>query len=80
MESLVAMVEDITSSNKQSTRLKLLEQLREDSEFLEDQRERLIHIWARLRIISFYEMNETPTVKKVRSKFFYVGVWYAEVS
>lgn len=59
------MVEDLTSSNKQSTRLRLLEQLREDSEYLEEQRERLIHIWSNMRIYSFYELKDTPTVQKV---------------
>ncbi|KAI1416951.1 hypothetical protein F5Y13DRAFT_153431 [Hypoxylon sp. FL1857] len=64
VDSLVEMVENITDGNRQSTRLKLLEQLREDSEFLEDQKERLITVWARptLRLFSFYELKETPTV------------------
>lgn len=68
VDSLVEMVGSITSENQQSTRHKLLEQLREDSEFLEDQRERLVQVWSnpRLRLFSFYELQTTPTVIKVR--------------
>ncbi|KAI5836934.1 hypothetical protein DFP73DRAFT_620676 [Morchella snyderi] len=73
VDALVAMVEDLTSSNKQSTRLRLLEQLREDSEYLEEQRERLIHIWSKMRIYSFYELKDTPTVQKAAS-----GDWKRE--
>lgn len=67
VDSLVAMVEDTacTPSNEQSARLSLLEQLRENSEFLEDQKERLIPIWEGLRVVSFYEADKTPVVKKV---------------
>lgn len=67
VDSLVAMVEDTVStpSDEQSARLCLLEQLRENSEFLEDQKERLIPIWEGLRIFSFCEADKTPEVKKV---------------
>lgn len=67
VDALVAMVEDTacTSSDEQSARLSILEQLRENSEFLEDQKERLIPIWERLRVVSFYEAKKTPSVKKV---------------
>lgn len=68
MDDLVSMVKDITSSSsssQQSRRLRLLEDLREDSDFLDDQRERLISIWEKMKIISFYEKRDTKTVKKV---------------
>jgi hypothetical protein len=68
VDDLVSMVKDITSSSsssQQSRRLRLLEHLREDSDFLDDQRERLISIWEKMKIISFYEKRDTKTVKKV---------------
>lgn len=68
MDDLVSMVTDLTSSSsssQQSRRLRLLEHLREDSDFLDDQRERLISIWEQMKIISFYEKRDTKTVKKV---------------
>lgn len=68
VDALVSMVQDITSSsssNKQSSRLRLLDQLREDSDFLDDQRERLISIWEKMKIVSFYETQETKTIGKV---------------
>jgi hypothetical protein len=68
VDDLVSMVKDITSSSsssQQSRRLRLLEDLREDSDFLDDQRERLISIWEKMKIISFYEKRDTKTVKKV---------------
>ncbi|KAH0611869.1 uncharacterized protein H6S33_011134 [Morchella sextelata] len=67
VDDLVSMVKDITSSSsssQQSRRLRLLEHLREDSDFLDDQRERLISIWEKMKIISFYEKRDTKTVKK----------------
>lgn len=60
------MVEDLTS-DKKSTRLRLLRQLEEDSEFLEAQKESLIEVWTKMKIFSFYELNHTPTVIKVHS-------------
>lgn len=66
VDSLVAMVENTTvPSDTHSARLGLLEQLRENSEFLEDQKERLIPIWEGLQIVSFYEVEKTPSMTKV---------------
>ncbi|KAK5995937.1 Vegetative incompatibility HET-E-1-like protein [Cladobotryum mycophilum] len=64
VDALVEMVETITSGDRQSTRLKLLDQLRDDSDFLDDQKERLIQVWKnpRLKLVSFYELQTTPVV------------------
>ncbi|KAF8538615.1 hypothetical protein BDD12DRAFT_805984 [Trichophaea hybrida] len=59
---LEAMVEDISSS--QSSKLSLLFQLRENSEFLETNRDGLVDIWNGRKIVNFYETLDTPTVKK----------------
>ena len=62
---LEAMVQDM-SSNPESQSIKLLQQLREGSEFLENQRDELVDIWNGRKIISYYETVRTPTVKKVQ--------------
>jgi len=51
-----------------SERTKLIKLLREDSEFLEYQKEELIRIWKDFKgkVVSFYETVKTPTVRKVR--------------
>lgn len=66
MDSLVAMIGNTTApSDKQPGKLRLLDQLREDSEFLEDRKERLIPIWEQVQIFSFCETDKTPSVTKV---------------
>ncbi|KAF8534239.1 hypothetical protein BDD12DRAFT_757301, partial [Trichophaea hybrida] len=61
---LEAMVEDL-SGGVETSRLKLLMQLRENSEFLETQRDALADIWPGRKIISFYEVEKTRVVQKV---------------
>jgi len=61
---LEAMVENMSAKSK-SSRLKLLRQLRENSEFLEKQRDELSDIWNGRTVVSFYETVKTPTVKRV---------------
>lgn len=63
VDALESMVEDISSSPEPS--LYLLRQLRENSQFLETQKELLVHVWPSLQVVSFYETELTPTVKKV---------------
>ncbi len=53
------------SSGDESSRLKLLRQLQENSEFLENQMDDLKYI-LNCKIFSFYETQKTPTVAKVR--------------
>jgi len=60
---LEAMVQDM-SSDSESQPMRLLLQLREGSEFLENQRDELVDIWSGRKIISYYETVGTPTVKK----------------
>ncbi|KAF8538250.1 hypothetical protein BDD12DRAFT_928675 [Trichophaea hybrida] len=60
---LEAMVEDL-SGGVETARLTLLKQLRENSEFLETQRDALDDIWPGRKIISFYEVEKTPVVQK----------------
>lgn len=47
----------------------LIVQLKQDSEFLENQREELLGIWKsfKQKIFSFYETKKTPSVRKVNS-------------
>jgi len=63
-EEIEAMVTDL-SDGKDNARLRLSRQLRENSEFLETQREDLVDIWAGRRIFSFYETEFTPDLQKV---------------
>jgi hypothetical protein len=47
----------------------LLMQLKEGSEFLENQKEDLIQIWEGFKgkkVVSFYETMKTPSVRKVQ--------------
>ncbi|KAF8539839.1 hypothetical protein BDD12DRAFT_805016 [Trichophaea hybrida] len=60
---LEAMVEDL-SGGVETARLRLLMQLRENSEFLETQRDALADIWPGRKIISFYEVEKTHVVQK----------------
>jgi hypothetical protein len=58
---------DAESGGYETSRHNLLRQLREGSEFLENQKEDLRYIWEehKPKIISFYESVQTPTVKWV---------------
>jgi hypothetical protein len=58
---------DAESGGYETSRHNLLRQLREGSEFLENQKEDLSYIWEehKPKIISFYESVQTPTVKRV---------------
>jgi len=60
---LEAMVQDM-SLDLESQPAKLLQQLREGSEFLESQRDELVDIWIGRKIVSYYETVGTPTVKE----------------
>ncbi|KAF8533001.1 hypothetical protein BDD12DRAFT_785076, partial [Trichophaea hybrida] len=64
---LEAMVEDL-SGGVETARLRLLMQLRENSELLETQRDALEDIWPGRKIISFYEVEKTPVVQKMVKK------------
>jgi hypothetical protein len=59
---------DIESGGQESRR-NLLTQLKEGSEFLENQKHNLSYMWEGFkgRIVSFYETVKTKTVKKVTS-------------
>jgi hypothetical protein len=61
---LETMVDDL-SGGKETSRLRLLMQLRENSEFLDTQRDALDDIWSGRKIISFYEVEKTRVVQKV---------------
>ena len=63
---LEAMVLDMSNNNSQSGMLDLLHQLRECSNFLTTQREDLLGVWDRLKLFSFYETIETPSIEKVK--------------
>jgi hypothetical protein len=59
------MVEDM-SGGVENSRSRLLMQLRENSEFLATQSDALADIWSERKIISFYEVEKTRVVEKVR--------------
>jgi hypothetical protein len=63
---LEAMVEDL-SGGVETARKRLLMQLRENSEFLDTQRDELSDssIWLGRKIVSFYEVERTRVVQKV---------------
>ncbi|KAF8532857.1 hypothetical protein BDD12DRAFT_764502, partial [Trichophaea hybrida] len=61
---LEAMIDDL-SGGVETSRLRLLMQLRENSEFLETQRDTLADIWPGRKIISLYEVEITRVVQKV---------------
>ncbi|KAF8253337.1 hypothetical protein K440DRAFT_534211, partial [Wilcoxina mikolae CBS 423.85] len=65
---LEAMVDDM-ASKPESTASMLLQQLRQGSEFLESQADELVDIWPGRRIVSFYELLETPTVRRMVDSF-----------
>jgi len=51
-------------------RSNLIKQLKEGSEFLENQKEDLLRVWRgfkQRKVISFYENLETPSVRKVNN-------------
>jgi hypothetical protein len=56
------------NTESDNERTNLIKQLREDSEFLEYQKEELIRIWKDFKgkVVSFYETVKTPTVRQVR--------------
>jgi hypothetical protein len=58
---------DAESGGYETSRHNLLRQLRDGSEFLENQKEELSNIWKEYqpKIVSFYETAPTPTVEKV---------------
>lgn len=53
------------SDGMYTSRLGLISQLKENSEFLEAQREDLVDIWKGRQVFSFYETELTPAVQKV---------------
>jgi hypothetical protein len=61
---------DEESGGYETSRYNLLRQLREGSEFLENQKEELSYIWKEYKpkIVSFYETVQTRTVQKARLK------------
>jgi hypothetical protein len=64
VDGLEAIVTE--SSGYKSTRI-LLAQLKEGSDFLEQQKDDLAHLWRGFtpRIVSFYEVVRTPTAQRV---------------
>jgi hypothetical protein len=58
----------VDAESGETSRLNMLKQLREGSEFLENQKDDLSYIWEEYKpkIISFYETVLTPTVQMVR--------------
>ncbi|KAH0556424.1 hypothetical protein GP486_005657 [Trichoglossum hirsutum] len=58
-----------TETGGQESRLNLLRHLKEGSEFLETQKENLLHLWTEYsgKIVSFYETLKTPTVERSES-------------
>lgn len=58
------MVRDMSEHGTQSSRIKLINLLTGDSEFLEALRDSLTDIWDNLKVFSFYELWKTPTVQK----------------
>jgi hypothetical protein len=65
----------------QESRVNLLKQLKEGSEFLETQKEDLSRIWKEFqgKIVSFYEIVKTPTVQKVTRKTLYLVRFYIKL-
>ena len=58
---------DAESGGYETSRHNVLRQLREGSEFLENQKEELSYIWKEYtpKIVSFYETAPTPTIERV---------------
>lgn len=50
-------------------KMNLLNQLTEGSEFLTNQKEEMLHLWVNIEravtVVSFYETEKTPTIRKV---------------
>ncbi|KAF8242573.1 hypothetical protein K440DRAFT_481581, partial [Wilcoxina mikolae CBS 423.85] len=65
-DELEEMVED------DEQRSDFIKQLKEGSEFLENQKEDLLRVWERFKrkVVSFYENVETPSVRKLKSGVF----------
>jgi hypothetical protein len=63
-EELEEMAKDLISDSSETT--DLLRKLRAGSEFLESQSEELVEILDGKKVVSFYELLGTQTVKKVR--------------
>jgi len=61
---------DEEPGNYETSRHNLRRQLKEGSEFLENQKEDLSYIWReyKSKIVSFYETVQTPTLEKARLK------------
>lgn len=59
------MVEDVLPGREKESRIELLVNLEEDSEYLERLRGDVTDILGKLKIVSFYEAWETPTVERV---------------
>jgi hypothetical protein len=72
------MVDDMSSDSGADIQArKLLQQLREGSEFLESQSDRLVDIWSGLQVVSYYETVPTRTVKKVSPNTFFYYLFLA---
>lgn len=59
---LMKMVKHVSGVEKSSSRVKLLDTLTPDSEFLLGLRDDLAETLGKLRLYSFYETKKTPTV------------------
>ena len=64
-EELERMVADLNGPSRPS--LNHLRHLKRNSDFLDEQAECMVDIWARpgFKVVSFYETRGTPTVEKV---------------
>jgi hypothetical protein len=62
-------LEEMVAAYSGGQRSNLLAQLKENSEFLENQKEDLLRIWGGFerKVVSFYETVKTPSVKKVNN-------------
>ena len=60
------MVDEETDNKK--VQVNLLAQLREGSEYLENQKEALSHLWEGFcgKVVTFYETKKTKSIKEVR--------------
>jgi hypothetical protein len=62
------MIDDVSPG--QSSRLDLVKQLQEGTNFLDTQRDDITSLWDQIpgiEIVSFYETKTTPVVKKVKT-------------
>ncbi|KAJ8130970.1 hypothetical protein O1611_g2656 [Lasiodiplodia mahajangana] len=69
VDALVGMVDNVTLGDRKSTRAKLLDHLRENSEYLEEHKENVVQLWSKpkLQVVSFYELRKTRIVAKDHS-------------